>query len=433
VAIQQILMLKADVMSIQQGGWIACQIGARENYAVPRIFRSYDILQSLITDIWSPAYMQAVLSRFEAGRRLRDRFHGDLGDADVRHFSLKFAIYGTLSQLRCEKWEHIHRANRLFAESAGEQIVKIARRNEIKGVFAYSYAALKTFQVAKRLKLATILGQIDAGPYAEELYEKAYGQVGAAWARRSRPPKAYWESWRRECELADLIVVNSKWSARALQTVGISSDKIKIVPVAFERIDFGARREDYTSLIPAKFSTDEPLKVIFVGSVSIEKGIHYLFQAAHRLKTEPVLFQIVGPINLAARLLRSAPANIHFLGPVNRKTVIKYLECAHLLLFPTLSDGFGIIQLEAHACGLPVVSTANCGEVVVDGQTGIVIRHLNAETICDIIRCMVQRPDVLVEMSGRASDRVREFNMARIGGMWSQAIVGIQSRKRLSR
>jgi glycosyltransferase involved in cell wall biosynthesis len=426
--------VKADVMSIQKGGWIACQTGARENYAVPRIFKSYNILQSLITDIWAPAYMQSVLNRFEAGRRLRDRFHGDLGEADVRHFGSKFAIYGTLSQFTRKKWENIHRSNRLFAESAGKEVVKIARRDEIKGVFAYSYAALETFQVAKRLGLATILGQIDAGPYAEGLYEKAYGQVeGAAWARRSRPPNAYWESWRRECELADLIVVNSKWSGRALQTVGISRDKIKIVPVAFERTDFGARRQKYISLIPSTFSTDEPLKVIFVGSVSIEKGIHYLIQAAHKLKTEPVLFQIVGPINLAAQLLRSAPANIQFLGGVPRWEVIKYLERAHLLLFPTLSDGFGIIQLEAHACGLPVIASANCGEVVVDGQTGIVIRHLNAETIGNIIRGIVQRPDMLVEMSSRASDRVREFNMSRIGSLWFQAIAGIPSRKRLSR
>jgi glycosyltransferase involved in cell wall biosynthesis len=414
-------------MSIEDGGWVTCQIGARENYAVPRIFRSCGILQSLITDIWTPAYMQPVLNRFKAVRRLRDRFHSDLGEVDVRHFSLKFAMYKTLSLLKCEKWQHIDRVNRLFGDSAGKEIAKIARRNRIKGVFAYSYAALQTFQVAKRLGLATILGQIDAGPYAEELYERAYDQVEGAGARRSRPPKAYWESWRRECELADLIVVNSKWSGRALQKVGISRNKIKIIPVAFETSDFGVRREGYTSLIPSKFSTDAPLKVIFVGSVSIEKGIHHLFQAAHRLTAEPILFQIVGPLNLTARLLRSATANIQFLGPVPRQAVSRYLECAHLLLFPTLSDGFGIIQLEAQACGLPVVSSTNCGEVVVDRQTGMVIRHLNAEMICDIIRCMVQRPDMLVEMSGRASDRVREFNAARIGSMWSQAIVGIQS------
>jgi glycosyltransferase involved in cell wall biosynthesis len=421
-------------MSTKKGGWVTCQIGARENYIIPRIFRCSDILKSLITDIWTPAYMRAVLNRFEVGRRLRDRFHSDLGEVDVRHFTRQFAIHETLSKLRCGKWEHIHRVNRLFAESAGKEIVKLARRNEIQGVFAYSYAALETFQAAKCFGLATILGQIDAGPYAEELYEKAYGQVeGAVWDQRSRPPKVYWESWRRECELADLIVVNSKWSGHALQTVGIPCDKIKIVPVAFEKTDFGERRQNYRGLIPTKFSTDEPLRVIFVGSVSIEKGVHYLFQVAHTLKKEPVLFQVVGPINLTTRLLRSASANIQFLGPVPRRTVIQYLERAHLLLFPTLSDGFGIIQLEAHACGLPVVSSANCGEVVVDGQTGMVIRQLNAETICDIIRYIVQRPDMLVEMSGRASDRVRKFNVARIGSLWMQAIVGMQSRERLSR
>ena len=163
--------------------------------------------------------------------------------------------------------------------------------------------------------------------------------------------------------------------------------------------------------------------------MSVEKGIHYVFQAARALMMEPVIFQIIGPLNVAAQLLRSAPANVQFVGPVPRGMVIRYLERAHLLLFPTLSDGFGIIQLEAHASGLPVVSSANCGEVVVDGQTGIVIRNLNADRICDTIRCLVQRPELLVEMSSRASDQVRDFEAARIRGMWMQAVAGVQSRR----
>ena len=142
-------MLKAKK---QRDGWVACQIGARENYAVPRIFRSYDILQSLITDIWTPAYMQTFLSRFKVARQLLNRFHSDLGEVDVRHFSRKFAIREKLS-LRTEKWEHLHRVNRLFAKSAGEEIIKIAARNKFKGFSHIATPRLRRSKWRKALDL----------------------------------------------------------------------------------------------------------------------------------------------------------------------------------------------------------------------------------------------------------------------------------------
>ena len=103
-------------------------------------------------------------------------------------------------------------------------------------------------------------------------------------------------------------MVNSQWSKSALERVNIPRDKIKVITVAFDMNDFGRREQSYELIMPAKFSSDEPLKIIFVGSVSVEKGIHHLLQAARDLKKEPVLFEIIGLANLSGQLLASAPS-----------------------------------------------------------------------------------------------------------------------------
>ena len=177
------------------GTWVSCQIGAREQYAVPRILRSHGMLHSLITDVWAPTYMQPLLRRLKVAQRFRNRFHPDLAQADVRDFKTMFFSENFLSYIRrCESSTRTYRVNRSFAKNAGREITDIVRQHAIQGVFAYSYAALDVFEIAKRLGLSTILGQIDAGPFAEEIYDQAYSRMGGTGERRSRPPKTYWES-----------------------------------------------------------------------------------------------------------------------------------------------------------------------------------------------------------------------------------------------
>jgi hypothetical protein len=169
--------------------------------------------------------------------------------------------------------------NRSFAENAGREITDIVRQHAIQGVFAYSYAALDAFEIAKRLGLSTILGQIDAGPSAEEIYDQAYSQIGLADGRRSRPPKAYWGSWRKECALADLIVINSQGQNGALEQEHIA-DKIKVIPVAFIRTILAIARRVTNRLCHRSFPQMSAQSYLY-RSASVGKAF-ILLQAAHQ-------------------------------------------------------------------------------------------------------------------------------------------------------
>ena len=94
--------------------------------------------------------------------------------------------------------------------------------------------------------------------------------------------------------------------------------------------------------------------------------------------------------------------NVRFLGPVDKATAEKLYRESDVFLFPTLSDGFGLTQLEALGHGLPVIASTHCGQVVVDGVSGIVLSEVTYEAIADAIMQLVRNQDLLARLKANA-------------------------------
>src|SRR5262252_8613941 len=142
--------------------WICCQIGAREHYAVPRMFKRNDLLEALITDLWTPRRQGLQTFGFHhATRRLFERFHEELRNEDIEAANWRFLgleAYGRMR--RAAGWAWIMRRNAAFERFAASVVSKKVGRPRPAGVFAYSYAAEGIFQYARTRGMKTILGQI---------------------------------------------------------------------------------------------------------------------------------------------------------------------------------------------------------------------------------------------------------------------------------
>ena len=68
-------------------------------------------------------------------------------------------------------------------------------------------------------------------------------------------------------------------------------------------------------------------------------------------------------------------------------------------MFPTLSDGFGLTQLEAQAWQLPIIASRNCGEVVTNGLIGWVLDEVSGKEIADILKICIKKPEYLTKLS----------------------------------
>jgi glycosyltransferase involved in cell wall biosynthesis len=84
-----------------------------------------------------------------------------------------------------------------------------------------------------------------------------------------------------------------------------------------------------------------------------------------------------------------------------------------VFLFPTLSDGFGLTQLEAQAWQLPLITSRFCGEVVQDQVNGVVLPEVTGEAIAAVLRDFLAAPQHLASLSQR-SGQFHQFSIAHL-------------------
>jgi glycosyltransferase involved in cell wall biosynthesis len=404
--------------------WICCQIGAREHYALPRILHRKGALECLITELWAPPDKFCGFLYSGRWRRLRERFHRDLRDARIISGGWPFLMSEVASQLlRLSRWETMIRRNEAFEQLSIAALRSNLRLEECSGVFAYSYAAEKVFRYARERGLRTILGQIDAGPFAEKIYHRVELKYRDLTPISQSPPPGYWDKWRRECSLADELVVNSEWAKTAIVSEGISERKIRIVPVAYETPMQTGGTRTAGKLYPERFSAARPLRVLFLGTICVRKGIGELLEAASLLRDENIEFVLVGSTNIQIKALeRRKLSNVRWIGRVPRTAVAFYMASADVFVFPTHSDGFGLTQLEAQASALPVIASRNCGNVVKDGQNGLLLNDITGREIARTLGYLVANPATLAQMSARAAQRAGDYRLESISQIWQHIL-----------
>lgn len=376
--------------------WIVCQIGAREHYAVARALESRGRLRLLVTDAWAPGGM----ARFAAPARIRQRRHRGIPRRRVRAFTWRLGAFELKEKLRGRSgWDQIVDRNAWFMRRAAK-VLEGQNLPKDTVVFSYSYAALEIFRVAKRRGWKTVLGQIDPGPYEQKVVSdlhKKHPEIDSSW---KPAPLRYWGRWREETRLADVVIANSAWSARALGKAGVDAEKIRIVPLVYTP---PSAANAFKRRYPDVYTRERPLRILFLGQVNLRKGLVEILQAAARLEEAPVHFTVVGSGDMA----RPERRNITWHDAVPRAKAARFYREADVFLFPTHSDGFGLTQLEAQAWKLPVIASRRCGEVVVHGTNGFVLEKVSAKQICKAIEHCLENPAELrlwSENSGIGAD-----------------------------
>ena len=376
--------------------WICCQLGAREHYAVPRALLVSGMLGEFITDLWiRPG---TLLHSWK--KRLTGRFHPGLAGARIKAPNVAALTFEFKASLARENgWKLISRRNEWFQQHAVGQLEN-GSTNGNHTIFAYSYAAEEIFKFAKDRGWRTILGQIDPGP-AEERIVADIDKTSAIKHDHWEPaPVEYWKRWRNECALADQIVVNSEWSKEALLAEAIPAEKLRVIPVAYESsTDAGSLQRLY----PRAFSAERPMRVLFLGQINLRKGVGQLLEAVELLSGENVEFWFVGPTQIHVPQNLKLHPQVRWFGVAPRVEVASYYRDADVFIFPTLSDGFGLTQLEAQSWKLPVVASRNCGEVVSNGINGVILEEVSGQAIADALMSLLRSPETLSGMSVRSA------------------------------
>lgn len=268
--------------------------------------------------------------------------------------------------------------------------------------FTYSYSGLEALISEKARGVFTILDQIDPGVEERAIIKKEE-KIWPAYVTDPVPDFARsHERNAKEWDIADLIIVNSEWSKNCIVKRGCDSAKVEVLPLAYEK--------QVDKLHPER-ETPPPLKVLWLGRVTLQKGIQYLIKAAKLLINEPVEFHVAGTIGISKDALSHATSNIFWLGNVSIKRKAQLYQSCHVFVLPTLSDGFAITQLEAFANAMPVVTTARCGDVVDDGETGFLVAPANPESLAEALAHFLRQPELAKQMGERCVQVVRKYSV----------------------
>lgn len=262
-------------------------------------------------------------------------------------------------------WEVTERE---FGRAAARRV-----RPPVDAVYSYEYCALPVFREARRRNARVFYETPAAEPrFAFETMRREIARVPAIeeafHKHEARHEERRIGHRRAEWEAADVVIANSSFTRSTYADAGLDTSKVHIVhlgapsPVSPETAAAGGGD-------PAG-----PLRLVWAGKFGPMKGAHYLLDAWRKGGfARHARLDVFGLQSLPDALMRPAPDGIAFHGIVSRPELFGHFARADALVFPTLSDGFGMVATEAWAQGLPVITTRNAGaaDLLRHGENGL--------------------------------------------------------------
>ncbi|HEY2575179.1 MAG TPA: glycogen synthase, partial [Streptosporangiaceae bacterium] len=183
-------------------------------------------------------------------------------------------------------------------------------------------------------------------------------------------------------------------------------------------IDTGEYTPDPGTDVLGKYGIDTSRPyVIFVGRVTKQKGLPVLLRAAAGLDPAAQLVLCAGQADtpelaaevdgLAGQLTASRSGVVLITGMLPKREVIQLLSHARVFACPSVYEPLGIVNLEAMACGAAVVASSVGGipEVVVDGETGLLVPPSDPEALADALNILVRDGGLAASMGKAGRER----------------------------
>ncbi len=375
--------------------WSVSQIGRREHYALPAHLHRIGQLGLFATDIWAPwAASPRSLIRSE---KLAQRFESTMGDAPVVSRSLVANLAERFR--RGNTYQRWTKDGTSFGKFAAREFEK-AGLKEGDTILGYTAANLEQIELAKKRGAKVLHVQVDPGMSWYETRRMEQLKHPEAEDPAPMPDAEFVDRIGQEWEVAGKVIVHSAHSREALLSQGVAPERCVVIPPAFT--------SSITSA-PRRIDANRPFRVLFVGNHCLAKGYH-IFADAARMAGKEFEFASIGTQSMKPRYLAQASQFVSMQGHLTQTKVREQMMRADVLVFPTLSDGFGLVQLEAMAAGLPVIATACCGNVVRHGLDGLIVPPRDALAIVNALKYLRADPDKYERLSVAASHRPSDYS-----------------------
>ncbi|MFZ1729440.1 MAG: glycosyltransferase family 4 protein [Bacteroidota bacterium] len=207
----------------------------------------------------------------------------------------------------------------------------------------------------------------------------------------------------QEMDMADAVIIPSMFVERTFLDAGFPAAKLHVVPYGFNPAQFRVGEKK-----------DDVFRVLFVGNIGIQKGVHYLLEAWSRLKLANAELVFIGTVEEGIKPMLERYAGLFTLrGHIPHEQLQEEYAQASVFVLPSLQEGSALVTYEAMACGLPLLVSTNTGSVAVDGEHGFIIPIRDSDIIAERLSWLHAHQDEARAMGRRAAEFIRDFTWDR--------------------
>lgn len=286
-------------------------------------------------------------------------------------------------------------------------------KHQVDIVHAHSsgIAGFTAIQYARRKHIPFVLTH--HGELSAEGYDNFIQRMCASFYRKYLMEKVL--------SYPNVIISPSESFINESKFLGKYRDKIVVIPNGINLEEFGIpySREECKS----KLGLNGNNVVLFIGTLYPIKGLHILLKAMPKIikDHENTIFVFIGggDIDKYKGLSEELGVKKHvkfagFIGDASKKAL--YYKAAEVFVLPSLRESFGVVNLEAMACGIPIVASNVGGipDVIKHGENGLLVPPKDPEALADAIIYLLENEEEREKMGRNGRKISKNYSWAMI-------------------
>ena len=297
---------------------------------------------------------------------------------------------------------------RYLYRSFGKKVARFAMKQDADAVIMFDTTATACFKLLKEshsdisciLDMAAI-----TRPYARKIYDEEEERLNIniySQQQKYLSNQRVMEYMNQELKFADIFLVASKFVEDSLYFCGVNDKKIYTIPYG---VDLNRFRPIRTNNETSK------LKILYVGHVAYQKGVHYLLSAVKSLPQDTYVLDLYGMYSendpLYGQIKKNSNVQLH--GFVTPDKLPEIYCNADVFVFPSTNDGYGLVVLESLACGTPVISSRNAGacDLISEGVNGFCFDSGDVDKLASDLEWCLKHKNQLKIMREAAVESVK--------------------------
>jgi glycosyltransferase involved in cell wall biosynthesis len=390
--------------------FLAAQIGARRNYAVPLLLEKAGLLERFYTDVCADAGLGAGLVKAGQLLGLSGKLRGLSSRKLPAEIRAKTFTFGSPTlrhhwRLAMDAREprgcfcsHVQRDRELGKAMAKAGFGNATHLYSMLGECAPLVEAATDRGVKVISEIYTLMG-------LERILEEER-KLFPDW----EPARPNYEKLLKEFGAAEVLFTCTNHFICPSEGVrddlvanwAVASESISVVPYGVDARFFAVENRPVRG------------RVLFVGAANLNKGFHYYAIATARLSQKGYDFRVAGSVRPEVAR-RSECRHVNFIGRVPRSEMTSEYGSAQVFVLPSLAEGSSEATYEALACGLPVITTKASGSVVRHGIEGLVVPERDPVALAEAIERIVSDRGLRDQMAANARVRARDYTWDRYG------------------